>query len=423
MRMTEPETENGAHGLEVQIEEGEAWRRRLKIKVSPGRVASTRSMERDRLAQSVRLKGFRPGKIPTEIVEQRFGPAIDDRTVRRLVEDAYLEAIEDHDLHPVGDPEIGDVEYEEGSSLSFLAEFDVVPELRLERTGGFRIERPSVDASDEEVEQILERVRGEQAVWEPVERQPEEGDLVSVRIGPADGAESDSHAYRFELGSGQAIADVEEAIRTLAPGESGEFEVSFPDDFDDEELAGRRRTLRIELADVKRRELPPLDDELARSVGDFETLEALRTAVRDDVRRHAEQEAEDTVRQRILDSIAEANPFEVPGAMVEQYLDRIIQAPEEADAERVREARDQIYPGAERQIRRQLILDRLLEEGAYDATDEELEAKLAEMAERRGVEVQNLRRKLNREKQMERLRRQMAVDKLFEELEDRSEIR
>ncbi len=420
------EPENGTGGLEVEIEEGEAWRRRLRITVSPRRVASTRTLERERLARTVRLKGFRPGKIPAEVVEQRFGPAIDDRTIRRLVEDAYREAIADHDLHPIGEPEIADVEYGEGESLSFLAEFEVVPEIRLERTGGFRIEQPPVEVGDEDVEQILERIRDDQAVWEPIERRPEQGDMVSVRIGPVGeeaGAEAELHSYRFELGKGRAIPEVEDAIRTLAPGEADEFEVAFPEDFDDEEMAGKVRTLRIELVDVKQRGLPAVDDEFARSVGDFESLEALRDAVRDDVRHHAEEEAEDTLRQRILDSIAEANPFDVPAAMVESYLDRIIEAPESADPERVREARQQVYPTAERQIRRQLILDRLLEGGEYDSTEEELDARLAEMGERRGIDPHDLRRKLLRDQQLDRVQRQIAVEKVFDELKSRSEIR
>lgn len=437
-----------ASDLEVRVEEGEGWERLLTITVSPRRVARTRAREREQLSKSVRLKGFRPGKVPDEVMEQRFGPAIDDRTIRRLVEDAYREAVRGEDLHPVGEPEIDSVDYREGESLSFRAAFEVVPEITLERTGGFRLERPAAEVDEEEVEELLGRVRDEQAVWEPVTRQPEEGDMVSVRIGPAGGEAADEAAeaggaeaaeavepegtkagepelrsYRFALGEGQAIPGVEEAIQTLSPGESGDFEVSFPEDFDDEEMAGASRRLHIELVDVKRKSLPALDDELARSVGDFESLEALRDAVREDLERNAEQEAEDTLRQQILDSIAEANPFEVPRAMVENYLDRVIEAPENADPERVQEARRQVYPSAEKQIRRQLVLDRLLEEGEYDATEEELEARIEELGERRGVDPRDLRRQLDRRSQTERLRRQIAVEKVFEALKSRSEIR
>lgn len=436
---TTPDQDNGldTDGLEVHVEEGDAWERRVTITVSPARVARVRSQEREKLAHSARLKGFRPGKVPDAVMEQRFGPAIEDRTIRRLVEDAYREAVAGEDLHPVGEPTIDSVDYAEGKSLSFRAVFEVAPELALDRTGGFRIEQPATDVGEEEVDELLERIRGDQAVWEPVERRPEEGDLVSVRIGPVGdaetgeeagtegekGGEPDLRSYRFALGEGQAIPGVEEAIQTLGPGESGEFEITFPEDFEDDELAGRPRLLRIELVDVKRKSLPPLDDELARSVGDFDSLAALRDAVRDDLRRHAEEEAEETVRQKLLDSIAEANPFEVPRAMVEGYLDRVIEAPENTDPEKVREARQQLYPSAERQIRRQLILDHLMEQGDYDATDEELEAKLEEMGERKGVDPLDLRRQLDRRKQTDRLRRQIAVEKVFEALKQRSEVR
>lgn len=419
------ETKTGG-GVEVAVEEREAWKRRLTITVAPERVARARQRERKKLGKNLRLKGFRKGKVPARVIEERFGPAVDERTVRALIDEAFREALEQKSLQPVGEPSFGSVQYDPGESLTFQVELEIMPEIRVERTGGFRLRRPEVAVSDREVDEMLERLRNERALRQPVERKPEEGDLVSVRITrldpAAEGAEPEGRPYRFELGEGYAIAGVEEAITSLAPGEAGEFEVNFPDDFDDEEMAGATRRLRIELVDVKEKRLPDLDDAFAADLGDFDSLAALRDAIRDDLRRHAEREAEETVRRSLVESIVDANPFEVPPAMVERYLDRVIEAPEDADPAQLEEARRQVRRAAERQIKHQLVLDTLIEGEGLEATEDELEAKVAELAERRGVSRAEARKRLARQGGLDELRRRIAVEKVFDWLLTRSTV-
>lgn len=414
-------------GLEVAVEEREAWKRRLTITVAPERVARARERELRKVRDSVKLKGFRKGRVPPQVIEQRYGPLVDERTVNSLVSDAYRQALEGEALEPVGEPTFGQVRYEPGESLTFQVELEVMPDIRLQRVGGFRIRRPEFALEEGEVRDVIERLREERAVWEPVERGPEEGDRVSVRIarrgeeGEADET-PEGRAYRFELGAGYAIPEVEEAIRSLEAGGSGEFEVTFPEDFDDPEMAGKTQTLRIELQEVKSRRLPALDDQFASEVGDFDSLGALEDAIREDLVRHKERESRDAVRDRIVDALIEANPFEVPRAMVDRYLERVIDAPEDADPEQLENARRSLRPAAERQIKRHLILEHLIEREGLEATDEELEDRVRETAERRGTEPRRLRQRLAREKGLETLRNQIAVEKVFGYLESLSEI-
>lgn len=450
--------------LQVGMEEREGGKRRLTITVAPERVARERRRQLQRLAGSLKLPGFRKGKVPAQVVEDRFGPAVTERTLNAAVEWSLREAIRAEGLQPLGDPEVENLRYRPGEPLTFQVELEVLPGLRLQRTGGFRVKRPEVSVSEAEVDEVIERLREEQGVWEPAERAPEPGDLVSVRIlnldeedpaGGADGSDEDAgpeaapaaegagaatekagpavegagpageppgRPYRFELGEGYAIPQVEEAIRTLDPGASGEFEVRFPEDFDDPELAGSARRLRIALLEVKRRRLPEIDDRFASEVGDFDSLEALREAVREDLQAHKEEEAERTVRDRLLDSIIEANPFEVPPGLVERYLERMIEAPEDADPERVQAARRSLKPAAERQIKRQLVLDQLIEAEGLEATEAELEARIARAAETRGESPSALRGRLAREDRLADLRRQISVEKAFESLTSRSTV-
>lgn len=415
-----------ADDLEVAVEEREAWKRRLTITVAGERVASVRQRERRALRKNLKLKGFRKGKVPDRIVEERFGAVIDERTVRSLIEEAFRQAIEQKNLQPVGDPSFGDVQYEPSESLTFQVEFEVMPTLRIERVGGFRLRRPAVEVSDAQVSEVIDRLRDERAVWHPIERRASEGDLVSVKIARLEDAASDtepvSRPYRFELGKGSAIPAVEEAIRSLAPGEQGEFEVTFPEDFGDEALAGRTRRLRIELGEVKEKRLPELEDAFASDVGDFDSLAALENAVRDDLRRQGEEEAEDALRRSLIDHIVDANPFEVPLSMVDRYLERMLQAPEDADPEQLRTLRQELRPQVERQLRHQLVIDSLIEREELEATEEELEARVAELGERRGIATGEVRKRLARQGGLDDLRRRLAVEKLFDWLLSQSAV-
>lgn len=417
--------------LDVTVEEVGDATRLLTVRMPAGRVERIRRRERDRLAGSISLDGFRPGQVPGRVVEDRYGEVVDERVRRTAAEEALRDVLEDADLRPVDRPEVTDVSYERGGELTFEARVEVAPAPELERIGGFRIDRPAAEVTDEDVDEVLGRLREDRAVWEPAARRPDDGDQVAVRITPLDDegdpaerdGEGSDEPYRFELGEGYAIPEVEEAIRSLEPGASGEFEVRFPDDFDDDDLAGATRTLHVELLEVKEKDLPPLDDALATQIGDFGSLEELREAVRDDLRSHREEEAEEEVRRSLLDSIIEANPFEVPRALVEQYLDRVIDAPDEADPERVQAARRRFYPRAEQEVKRQMVLDRLMEREGVEATEEEVDERLQEIAESRDAEPGDVRRQLARQKQLDGVRRHIATEKLFELLKEQSQVR
>jgi len=399
--------------FDVAVETETPTRRHVMITVDPDHVAATRRKEIKKLGKSVRLKGFRKGKVPPKVVEERYGPLVDERTVTALVNEGFREAVRAHEIDAIGEPSVGDVRYQPGESLSFTVDVDVMPEIAIARTGGFKVKRPRVEVAEDEVDELLERMRTENAVLEPVERAPVEGDVVSVRIRPAEAADGEAEAkpYRFELGAGYAIPDVEAAILTLAPGGSDTFDVTYPDDFGNEELAGSTRRLHIELQEVKAKRKPALDNEFARQVGDFETIAALRDTVRDDLRRHGEEEADRAVGEQLLDSLLDANPFEVPRGIVSRYLDRVIDAPEDADPEKVEQARRSVRPAIERQIKRDLILDRLIELRGFEATAEELDARLAEIAAHNDLGVAEVRSRLAREKRLDTVRRELAVRK------------
>ena len=410
-------------GLDVTVDEPGAWKRRLTVIVPEARVQEERGRVRSQLAKQLDLDGFRQGKVPPQIVEQRFGPTIDDQTVQSLVSETLREAFRQEEIEPIGDPEISDIGFLADDRLRYEIEVEIMPRIELDRVGGFKVEQPATEVDPDEVDQVLERLREDEATWRPAEREPRDGDMVTVRIRPADREEelSSDDEYQFEMGDGNALPDIEDAISTLEPGERETFDVHFPEALREEGQA-EDRELEIELRDVKEAELPPLDDELASRVGDFESLEELREAVREDVEAHHRDEAENEVRERLMDHVIEANPFEVPESMVEDYMDRMLDAPDDVDPEELGQARQQVRPRAERQIKRHLIIERLTEREGLEATEDEVDERIREIADAEGLEPGAVRRQLARDDRMESLRGQISAEKAFDYLKEQSSV-
>ena len=410
--------------LDVAVEVGDGWTRKLTITIPPERVGRARAAERKRLGKRVRIKGFRRGKIPTDVIEQRYGDFLDEHVRSVLVEQAYREAVDETDLRPAGAAHITNVQYAPGERLTFQAEFEIMPAVTLDRVGGFKIKRETAPVTDEEVNEILERIRAEHADWNAIERGPKDGERVSVAIEPLPdaGAEPTGQArpYQFVLGSGQALEEVENAIKTIGPGEAGTFDITFAGEGEGAESETRR--LHIRLDTVEEQVLPDLDDALAAKAGEFEDLPALEAAIRSDLARHHEDEAEARVRGQIMEAVIDANPFAVPRALVDRYLDEMIQAPEGADPAKLREARSELAPLAEGRIKEQLILDRIIEREELQASDDDVRKEIERLAERRGVSTQEIRRQLAREGDFEAVGRNLAVEKVFEYLKGESAI-
>ncbi len=414
--------------LQISMTEGEGWMRTLTVTVPEARVAKARAAEARQLSGSVKLKGFRKGKVPTDVVEQRFGEEIDDRVRQRLLDEAYREALKEAELSPAGPGRITDIRYASGEPFIFKAELEVMPRVKLQRTGGFQVSRTVAPVTEEEVDEILDQIRGENADWVPVERKPVPGERVSVRISPleagSDTPTGESTPYQLVLGEGKALDDVEEAIRSLKPGESGIFAVEFPvEEGEAEEDEGTvTRRLHVALETVEEKDLPEMTDELAAEVGDFSSVAELEEAVRQDLARHHEEQAEEKVRGQLMEALREANPFVVPQALVDRYMQNMVQAQEDTAPEELRRMREAVGPHAERQIRDQLLIEAIIEEEELRPSRGEVEAHIAKLAEQRDASPDRLRRELAREGRMDALRQNLAVEKAFTYLKDQSSV-
>ena len=412
--------------LKIDVTEGEAWRRTLAVTVPADIVRAEREKIARTLAGRVRIPGFRAGRIPASVMEKRFGAALNQEMVDRVVGDAYREALRAQELSPISEGEVEDISYEPDQELSFSISFDVSPQIEFARVGGFSVERPAATVEDAAIDQVLERLRDQNGAWAPLEEgHPEAGDMVSVavtRLDAEDGEDEEPRPYDLVLGEGDAIPDVEAAIYTLAVGDQGEFEVTFPEDFPNEERRGQSEHLRIELRERKERQLPELDDSFARSVGDFEDLDTLRARIREDLTKEATDQAEGAVRGQLLNAIIEANPFSVPASMIDRYLDSILGNAEGADPERLAEARAQLLPEAKRAVQRILVIEKVAETEQLTATEDEIDDRVEEMAEKAQSNPAEVYARLQKSGRIEQLEREITEKKVFEYLKAQSTV-
>src|SRR6266576_2605229 len=307
--------------IEFTPRASEGVERHIQVSVPAEAVKDAEDKAARRYASTVRLPGFRPGKAPATVVRKKFGEAIRQEALESLVREAYQEFVEKESIKVAAQPHIHDLKFEEGKPLTFELHLELRPTINLVRTNGFRIQRPSASVTDEQVAQQLEQVRDEKATWTPVTEKPQPGDMVNVQIATAAAGDEagEGKSYPLVLGAGEAIAGIEELIMTAEPGETVERPVKWPEDFPEEAQRGQTKTVRITLNEVKRKSAPTLDDALAREVGDFESLDALKKAVRSDMERHAEHEVEAGARQQLIDQIIAANAFDVPKSWIQQF--------------------------------------------------------------------------------------------------------
>ena len=412
--------------LQISVEEPKAWNRKLVITVPASQVKAERSKVTKKLAKRVKMPGFRKGKVPADRIESRYGPEIDRETQQQLIDTAFRQAIKEKELDPISEPRVSNLSYDRETEFTFEVSFDIQPEIKLARLGGFRLTRPDISVGDAEVEEQLGELQRQQALWKPAERRPVAGDTVEVEITPLEAPEGETQEardYKFVLGEGQAIQEVEAAIMTLEPGSVDEFEIGFPDDFPDESKRGTSQNLKIDLKQVFEQELPALDDAFAKSIGDFESLEALKEAVSADLRRYKEHEVQAQLDQTIIAQVIEANPFEVPGSMVDRYAAALVgQPPEGTDPDLVAKALEEARPSAEWGIKRTLVLQQIAADQGFEATKEEVQKRVEDIAAAAGRPVGEIRSRLAKSGELRDIEHRITEQKVFEYLREQSEI-
>ena len=409
-----------ASRLRIDVQERERWRRTISVTVPAEIVREERELVASKLAKRLKLPGFRAGRIPASVVEKRYGSALNQEMLDRIIGEAYKEALKAQSLLPISQGEVEQVQYQPEQDLSFTISFDVHPVIELKRVGGFRVARPRVDVGDEEMERVLLRLRKQAGAWRPVESgRPQLGDRVSVTVLRLGNGEGQPRDYDLVLGEGDALPEIEHAIATLEPGATDDFTVQLPSTGDE---PGEEQHLRLTLRERKVLDLPEVDDTFAKSLGEFDDLESLKARIREDLQREASEQSEGAVRVRLLDQVVEANDFDVPQSMVERYIDSVLGDTKGADPERLAAAKQQIRPEGERAVRRVLVIERLADTQGLRATEAELDERIEQLAARSGASTAEVYARLQKAGRLEVMEREITEEKVFAFLKEQSEI-
>jgi trigger factor len=395
----------------------------LRVTVPVERVRQAEDRALQYFSRRARLPGFRPGKAPAGVVRKRFGDQIRQTVLEEVIRESWEAARTTESLKPIADPSIRNLKFEDGSAIEFELLVEVRPAIALERIGGFRVSRSVAPVTEAVVDEQLQRLREQKAAWLPVEGvRPAPGQMVRVEVAPVEnGIAQPAQPYSLVLGEQQAVPELEERIMTLLPGETLDTEIRLPDDHPDESRRGQSRRVQLTLHEVKRQELPPMEDAFARELGDFDSLAALRAAVREDLERDAVREADARVRQGILAQVIEANRIPAPDSLVHRVLHglaHMYRVPED----QLGAFEAQFRPVAVSQVQRDLALDAVIEAQGLRATEAELDERVAAMAAARNVPAGEMYASLQKADRLAELERSITEEKAFAYLLQQSTV-
>lgn len=409
--------------ITIQSTSGDAALKSLQVTVPADRVRLAEDRALKQVSRHARLPGFRAGHAPAAIIRKKYHDAIRQTVLDEVIRESWDQARESEALKPVADPSVRNVKFDEGGAIEFELHVEVRPEVTLPTVGGFTFTREVPAVTDAEVEEQIGRLREQKATWLPVEGQkPSAGQMVQVEVTSLEeDGPTEPQPHSIVLGEGQALPALEERIMELQPGQTAETEVRLPDDHPDESRRGKIRKLKVALHEVKRQELPPLDDAFAREVGDFEDLSGLRTAVRSDLEQNAVREADARVRDQLIQKLVEANGIEAPPSLVHRVIHGYLHAygvPHEKEPEFAA----QFQPVAEAQVRRDLVLSAVAEAQSLYATEADVDARIAAMASARNVPAGQVYGSLQKANRLPELERAITEDKVFSYLLQQSTV-
>jgi len=350
------------------------------------------------IGRTIRLPGFRPGKVTLTVLRKRYGPSVMGEVLERTVSDSSTEAMRERNLRPALQPKIEIVSFNEGTDLQYKLAVEVLPQIELANLGDIQIERLKPEVPEEEIDSALERIAKQQRKAEPVERAAEKGDIVVMDfVGSVGGVEfpgGSAKDYSLELGSGSFIPGFEDQLIGIKAGEERVVKVDFPADYGAEELAGKAAEFKVDAKAVKALAEQPIDASLAEAVG-MDNLEALRQTVRERIERDYSGIARQKLKRQLLDRLAERHHFTVPAGMVDIELDTIwrqyqaqLERAKQSGTEPTETPKDEAAVKAEykdiaeRRVRLGLVLAEVGSKNNLTVTQDELNRAIAEEARR-----------------------------------------
>jgi trigger factor len=380
--------------MQVSIETTSKLERRLTVGVPAESVDGEVDTRLKQAMKNVRLPGFRPGKVPLKVMRQRFGAGVRQEVLGEVMSRSFQEAVVKEQLRPAGNPTIEPRNVDAGKDLEYVATFEVFPEVTVVDLENFKVEKPQAEVKPEDVDRIIEVFRKQQGDWETVDRAAVDGDRVTIDFsGTRDGEPFEggsAEGSELELGSGRMIPGFEDGIAGMRAGEEKTLELTFPEDYHQEDLRGAAVVFQIKLHEVEELQLAPLDEKLFEAYGvEGDDEAAFRAEVEENMSRELKNAVQARVKQQVMDAVAEAySELDIPRALISQESDALRQqmfqqfggaAPQDLDLKSL--LPDEMFAErAERRVKLGLVLAELISHFELKADADAVRAAVEEIA-------------------------------------------
>jgi trigger factor len=383
--------------MKVTVEDRSSVKKVMHIEIPEKDVARALDAAYKNLKKSAKVKGFRPGKTPRNVLERLYKKDVHADVIGDLIQTAYVDALKETELKVAGSPTVDPPELDATGPYKFDAEVEVHPEIADIDFKGLTLKKTNYAASEEEVETQIKMMQKNLAKRVPIDesRPAQEGDFVQVDYeGFKDGKPFEetqkTENFVFKLGDAHISEDMDKGVVGMNPGEEKEITVTFAEDYFNKKLAGHTVDFKLKLNEIRKEELPEIDDEMAKRLGPFTTMDEVREKIRENLTQGYEKRTEQELNEQIFSQILEKVEFEVPDVMVQYELDGIISEAERSfsyhnktfeEAGISKESLAEKYRDtAEKQVRRQLILGKIIEQEKMELADEDLDKGFEEMA-------------------------------------------
>jgi trigger factor len=413
-----------------------ATKREIEVEVPAAEVARETETLIQKYQKLARLPGFRQGRVPASIIRKRFLQDIQNDVVDSLVPKYFRQETTKLGLMPVSQPRVTDLHIHEGEPLRFKASFEIMPEVKVEGYKELRAERPDVSVKDEEVEEALNGLRERQAAFTAVEgRTLADGDFAQVSLDgqPNDGQGKPVHMDEVlvEIAGKNTMPEFTENLRGASAGDEKQFEVAYPEDFSDKRLAGRTFSYTVKVQSLKQKNLPELNDEFAKELGEFTSLEDVRKRIREGMEAERKHDAERESKDKLVTELVKRNDFEVPEAMVERQVELQLERGMRAliaqgmkaedlkkmDLQRLRAGQRE---RALEEVKASLLLEKVAEEEKIEVGDEEINREIDALATQSKQAPEEIRARLTREGALDRIRARIRAEKTLDFLYQQS---
>jgi trigger factor len=418
--------------MQVTVEKLSPVLLEVQVQVPAERVRSEVEKAYAALQRTARIKGYRPGKAPRQVLVHLFGGRIHADVAQRLVDSTLNQALADQQVQPLSQPAIAPNELRPDNDFSYKARFEVRPEITEVKWEGFEVKRPSTTPSEDMIDAEITRLRREHSTLQAPEpeRPAKKGDTVTMTFTlEVDGKERDpkDQEIETELGSGQVFKEIEEALEGLTPGQTKDVDIGFPERHTNAELRGKTGTFHLTLKDVKERVFPDVDDEFAKDCGQ-ETLEALRASLREIVEKDLKQKATNALAEQLVIELCKANPIPVPPTLVDQQAqitERELLATARKQGQRIEpnaEIRAHVRADAEMKVRAGLLMAEIAKAKDMKVTDADIEKAYEELAEQTGKNVAKVKAEYRDKQKREMLIGMVLEDKILDLIEAAAKI-